>query len=63
MSRHTMNKRGEGGLGFIGTLVLVLIVLKLVGVIHCSWWLVLSPVIIEIILVIVLMVNWEWWSR
>lgn len=58
-----MNKRGEGGISFIGALVLILIVLKLVGVIHCSWWLVFSPVLIEIFLLLVVLVNWDFWSR
>ena len=58
-----MNKRGEGGISFIGALVLILIVLKLVGVIHCSWWLVFSPVLIEIFLLLVVLVNWDFWSH
>lgn len=57
-----MNKRGKGGISFIGALVLILIVLKLVGVIHCSWWLVFSPVLIEIFLLLVVLVNWDFWS-
>ena len=58
-----MNKRGEGGIGIAGTLVLILIVLKLVGVIHCSWWLVFAPMIIDFILTIVVLVNWDFWSH
>ena len=58
-----MNKKGEGGISFIGALVLILIVLKLVGVIHCSWWLVFSPVLIEIFLLLVVLVNWDFWSH
>ena len=58
-----MNKKGEGGISFIGALVLILIVLKLVGVIHCSWWLVFSPVLIEIFLLLIVLVNWAFWSR
>ena len=57
-------KKGEGkGMGFISTLTLVLIVLKIVGVIHCSWWLVFAPVIIDIFLTIVVLVNIDWWSK
>ena len=57
-------KKGEGkGMGFISTLTLVLIVLKLVGVIHCSWWLVFAPVIVDIFLTIVILVNIDWWSK
>ena len=58
-----MNKRGEGGIGIAGTLVLILMVLKIVGVIHCSWWVVFAPIIIDIILTIVILVNLEWWSK
>ena len=58
-----MNKRGEGGISFIGALVLILIVLKFVGVIHCSWWLVFSPVLIEVFLLLIVLVNWDFWSH
>lgn len=58
-----MNKRGEGGISFTGALVLILIVLKLVGVIHCSWWLVFSPVLIEVFLLLIVLVNWDFWSH
>jgi len=33
----------SGGIGFFGVLGIVFIVLKLVGVINWSWWLVLLP--------------------
>ncbi len=36
----------------IDTLTIVFIVLKLVGVIHWSWWLVLSPTLIAIAIVL-----------
>ena len=32
-----------GGIGFLGLLTIVFIVLKLIGKIDWSWWLVLSP--------------------
>lgn len=57
-------KRGEGrGMGFMSTLTLVLIVLKLVGVIHCSWWLVFAPVLLDIVVFIVILWNIEWWRK
>ena len=31
------------GIGFFGCLLLIFVVLKLVGVVNWSWWLVLSP--------------------
>lgn len=33
----------SGGIGFFGLLAIVFIALKLGGVIHWSWWLVLAP--------------------
>lgn len=40
-----MNKQTQkGGMGFISTLTLIFIVLKLVGVIDWSWAWVLSPI-------------------
>lgn len=57
-------KRGEGnGMGFASTLTLVLIVLKLVGVIHCSYWLVFAPVLIDVLIAVIILVNIDWWSK
>ena len=42
----------SGGIGFAGALTIVFIVLKLVGTINWSWWWVLSPMWILIILAI-----------
>ena len=36
------------GIGFIGLLQIALIVLKLVGVIQCGWFIVLLPIIISL---------------
>ena len=36
------------GIGFIGLLQIALIVLKLVGVIQCGWFIVLLPIIITL---------------
>lgn len=56
-------KKGEGnGIGFVGVLTIVLLVLKLVGVIN-SWWVVFAPVIIDILLVIIILVNIDWWTK
>lgn len=43
----------SGGIGFVGALTIVFIVLKLLGKIAWSWWWVLSPIWISIILAIV----------
>lgn len=46
----------SGGVGFIGLLTIAFIVLKLLNIITWSWIWVLSPIWIEAILVIVLLV-------
>lgn len=52
-----MNEKSSvstGGIGVTGLLGVVFIVLKLVGVINWSWWWVLSPFWISLILGLVL---------
>ena len=49
------SSKSSGGLGLCSVLTIVFIVLKLVGVINWSWLWVLSPLWIEIIIVIVLL--------
>lgn len=44
------NNRGSSGLGLSTVLTLIFLVLKLVGVINWSWWVVFSPWIINAIL-------------
>lgn len=39
----------KGGIGFIGTLTLIFIVLKLTNIIHCSWVWILSPIWITVV--------------
>lgn len=46
------NSSGSGGIGFAGLLTIVFIVLKLLGKIDWSWWWVLSPIWISILLVV-----------
>ena len=38
----------SGGMGLLGVLLIIFIVLKLVGVIDWSWWLVLIPLWISL---------------
>lgn len=52
----------SGGIGFTGLLTIVFIVLKLTHVIDWSWWWVLSPVWI-MILVIVLLAALAMWAE
>jgi hypothetical protein len=40
----------KGGVGFLGLLTIAFIVLKLMGVIAWSWFWVLSPILIPVIL-------------
>lgn len=42
----------SNGIGFLGLLTITFIILKLTGVINWSWFWVLSPIIIPIILVL-----------
>lgn len=46
----------SGGVGFVGLLTIAFIVLKLLGIITWGWVWVLSPIWIDAILVIVLLV-------
>ncbi len=48
------NSRGtsSGGIGFTGLLTIVFIVLKLMKVISWSWWWVLSPAWITLVIII-----------
>lgn len=49
------SKRG-GGLGVLGVLTIVFVVLKLLDVINWSWFWVLSPLWIDIIFIIALVI-------
>ena len=50
------NNNSSSGIGFFGVLTIVFIVLKLVGTINWSWWWVLSPLWIGIILWLIVIV-------
>jgi hypothetical protein len=50
------NNNSNGGIGFAGLLTVAFIVLKLMGVIAWSWWWVLSPIWITILLIIAMVV-------
>ena len=50
------NKQASGGIGFAGLLTIVFIILKLCSIITWSWWWVLSPLWISVILWVVLVV-------
>jgi hypothetical protein len=46
----------SGGVGFVGLLTIAFIVLKLLNVIDWSWWWVLSPIWISIIINIAIVI-------
>lgn len=50
-----MNNKAKS-LGFVGALQIVFIVLKLCNVINWSWWIVLIPLWVELILFIVVLI-------
>jgi hypothetical protein len=54
---NTSNNNGGGGIGFVGLLTIVFIVLRLIPsgsghIINWSWWWVLSPIWISVLVVI-----------
>ena len=49
-----MENKSSGGVGVMGVLLIVFVVLKLTGNIAWSWWWVLSPIWISVILIVVL---------
>lgn len=60
-----MDNSSSKGMGIIGVLQIIFIVLKLVGVINWSWWLVLIPLWIDIVCfiigIIIVLVSKRWW--
>lgn len=53
----------SGGVGCTTLFLAVFVVLKLVGVINWSWWWVLSPLWISVIVGIVLVLFFVWVSK
>lgn len=47
------NNSSSGGAGYLGVLTIVFIVLKLTHVINWSWWLVLSPSLLSVAIVVI----------
>ena len=50
------DSKSSSGIGFTGLLTIVFVTLKLLGKIDWSWWWVLSPIWISVILAIVIVV-------
>jgi len=51
----------SGGIGFTGLLTILFILLKLTGYIHWSWWWVLSPIWISLVLFVVIGIPLVLW--
>lgn len=65
MRNYSNNNSSGGGksgvsIGFVGLLQLAFIILKLCNVINWSWWVVLIPLWIEIILIVGLIAFTVW---
>ena len=52
---NNRNNSSSGGIGFTGLLTIVFIILKLCNVISWSWWWVLSPLWISMIIALVIL--------
>lgn len=53
------NNKGTSGIGFFGLLTILFIGLKLTGFIDWSWFWVLSPILIPIVLLLILFVAYK----
>lgn len=65
--RNIMKSSGSnGGIGFVGLLTIVFITLKLTGYITWSWWWVLSPLWIVLLIFVAVLVlggiGWLLWT-
>ena len=67
MKGAEMRDNDSGGVGITSVLTIVFIVLKVVGVIDWSWIWVLSPlwinIILTLIIIVVLHINGDWWFK
>ena len=57
------NNSSSGGMGFLGVLQIVFIVLKLCKVITWSWWAVLIPLWIELVVVVGILLFIAWLKK
>ncbi|MCJ7761105.1 hypothetical protein MUP59_08215 [Candidatus Bathyarchaeota archaeon] len=56
MGKRNVDIRVAGGMSFTSLLAIVFIVLKLLGHISWSWWWVLSPIWIELAILVLILV-------
>ena len=57
------NNSSSGGMGFLGVLQIVFIVLKLCKVITWSWWAVLMPLWIELVVIVGVLIFIAWLKK
>lgn len=60
---NNKNNVSSSGMSFSSVLTIVFIVLKLVGVIDWSWWWVLSPFWISLILACIILIGVYWYFK
>ena len=58
-----MTRDSNGGVDLLGVVFITLIILKLFGIINISWWWVFSPLIIEVILVVLFVLIFDFFGR
>jgi hypothetical protein len=63
MSKNTSSSSSSSSIGFIGLLTIVFITLKLLDRISWSWWWVLSPLWISILIWFVIIAVVLYWQR
>jgi hypothetical protein len=51
------NNTSNGGIGFFGALTILFIALKLMGYIAWSWWWVLAPMWLPVVILVVLLIT------
>jgi hypothetical protein len=56
MSENNNSTTVNAGIGFFGLLTIVFIVLKLTGVIGWSWWLVILPFFVPLVIFLVFII-------
>ena len=58
-----MARDSNGGVDLLGVIFITLIILRLFGIINISWWWVFSPLIIEVILVVLFVLIFDFFGR
>lgn len=56
MKNYNSSSSGSAGIGFFGVVQIVFIILKLLKVISWSWWVVLIPLWVDIVLSIIILI-------